>query len=287
MFDNFIKRKIETSETEINLVIGGRGKSVLLLHGYPQTHVCWHLVAPKLAEHFTVVCADLRGCGDSAKPLSDDGHFAYSKRVMARDQVEAMQKLGFDDFSVVGHDRGARVAHRMALDHPERITKLALLDIIPTLEAFERTDQAIATAAYNWFMSIQPDGLPEKLIGADPQFFLNYCLNHWADKNFKFSSEAIAEYERCFDQEMIRATNEEFRAAAGVDLEHDRADLERKIACPLLLLWSTAGMWAKYDILEIWNRRAGDVSGAAFDCGHFLPEENPQKTASELIGFLL
>lgn len=286
MFENFEQKRIRTSETTINLVQGGEGFPVLLLHGYPQTHVCWHKVAPQLAEKFTIVCPDLRGCGDSEKPLSDAEHLAYSKRTMANDQVEVMRNLGFEHFSVVGHDRGARVAHRMALDHADKVTKLALLDIIPTKTAFEKTDKEIATAVYNWFMSIQPDGLPERLIGADPKFFLNYCLTHWADENFEFDSESVTEYERCFDKEMIRATNEEFRAAASVDLEHDDDDIENKIACPTLILWSASGMWAKYDILKIWRERAENVEGKSFDCGHFLPEEEPEKTAAELIRFL-
>jgi len=283
---NFAQRKIKVSETDINLVIGGSGEPVLLLHGYPQTHFCWHSVAPILAEKFTVVCADLRGCGDSGKPPSDANHFAYSKRVMAKDQVEAMRNLGFDKFAVAGHDRGARVAHRLVLDHAENVTKLALLDIIPTKTAFEKVNQEIATAAYNWFMAIQPDGLPEKLIGSNASFFLNYCLKHWADENFAFAPEAIAEYERSFTEEMIRATNEEFRAAATIDLEHDAADENKKIGCPVLVLWSAKSMWAKFDVLEIWQGKAEKVEGKSFNCGHFLPEEKPQKTADELLKFL-
>lgn len=287
MFENFAQQKIKVGETEINLRIGGAGEPVLMLHGYPQTHVCWHKVAPILAEKFTVVCTDLRGCGASGKPASDAEHLAYSKRVMARDQVEAMRILGYEKFAVVGHDRGARVAHRLALDHAENITNLALLDIIPTKTAFEKTNKEIATAAYNWFMSIQPDGLPEKLIGAEKKFFLGYCLTHWADENFQFDRQAVAEYERAFDAEMILATNEEFRAAASVDLEHDQADENLKITCPTLVLWSAKSMWAKYDVLEIWKERAESVGGKSFDCGHFLPEEKPQETAAELIKFLL
>lgn len=286
MFDDFIERKIQTKEVEINLRIGGRGEPILLLHGYPQTHVCWHKVATLLAEKFTVVCADLRGCGASGKPASDAKHFAYSKRRMASDQVEAMRNLGYKKFAVAGHDRGARVAHRLALDHSEKVTELALLDIIPTRDAFEKTNKEIATAAYNWFMSIQPDGLPERLIGAEKKFFLNYCLTHWAGENFEFDREAVAAYELAFDAEMIRATNEEFRAAASVDLEHDAADIDVKISCPTLVLWSAESMWAKYDVLEIWRERCKKVSGKAFGCGHFLPEEKPTDTAEELIKFL-
>jgi haloacetate dehalogenase len=286
MFDGFTHQQIKTQGININLVRGGGGYPVLLLHGYPQTHVCWHRIAPALAERFTVVCPDLRGFGDSAKPLSDPEHLAYSKRVMAQDQVEVMQSLGFSEFAVVGHDRGARVAHRMALDHPEKITKLALLDIIPTSVAFDSVDKEMATAAFNWFFSIQPDGLPERLIGAEPAFYLHWILDHWSGVKGALAPEAVAEYERCFDAAGIRATNEEFRAAATVDLVHDEADKARKISCPTLLLWS-ATSWTNFDILEVWKAWAEDVRGAAFDCGHFLPEEDPERTAEALIHFLL
>ncbi|MGH9875114.1 MAG: alpha/beta fold hydrolase [Pyrinomonadaceae bacterium] len=258
----------------------------MLLHGYPQTHVCWHLVAPALAERFTVVCPDLRGCGDSAKPPSDSEHLAYSKRVMAQDQVEVMQNLGFSEFAVVGHDRGARVAHRMALDHDEKITKLALLDIIPTRTAFAKVDKEVATAAFNWFFSIQPDELPERLIGAEPAFYLQWLFDHWAGTKDALAAAAVGEYQRCFDAATIRSTNEELRAAATIDLDHDEADKKQKISCPTLLIWSASGMWANYDILEIWRERSEDIQGFALDCGHFLPEEDPKRTAAELIRFL-
>ena len=285
MFDQFIRQQIKTQGTTINLVCGGSGFPILLLHGYPQTHVCWHRVAPILAEQFTVVCPDLRGFGDSAKPPGDPEHMAYSKRVMAQDQVEVMQNLGFEEFAVVGHDRGARVAHRMALDHAGKITKLALLDIIPTTTAFANVDQEMATAAFNWFFSIQPDELPERLIGAERIFYLHWILDHWSGSKGALAAEAIAEYERCFDTEAIRATNEEFRAAATIDLIHDKADRGRKISCPTLLLWSTES-WQKFEILEVWKSQAEDARGTTFDCGHFLPEEDPEGTAAELIRFL-
>ena len=285
MFDGFVQKQIEIRGTVINLVQGGGGSPVLLLHGYPQTHVCWHLVAPLLAEKFTVVCPDLRGFGDSGKPPGDAAHLAYSKRVMAREQVEVMQTLGFREFAVVGHDRGARVAHRMALDNSEKITKLALLDIIPTRTAFANVDKEMATGAFNWFFSVQPDELPERLIGAEPVFYLNWLLDHWAGSKNALEKQAVAEYERCFDEQTIRATNEEFRAAATIDLVHDEADRERKIQCPTLVLWSKTS-WTAFDVLEIWRDHAEDVRGSAFDCGHFLPEEDPQRTAAELIGFL-
>ena len=267
MFEGFINQQIKKKDTTIDLVRGGRGDPVLLMHGYPQTHVCWHFVAPVLAEKFTVVCTDLRGFGDSGKPESDAEHLPYSKRVMAQDRVEVMASLGFDKFAVVGHDRGARVAHRMALDHAEKVTKLALLDIIPTATAFAKTDREIATAAWNWFFSIQEDEMPERLIGAEPEFYLQWCLDHWAGTKGALKAEAVAEYKRCFDAAAIRATCEEFRAAATIDLIHDEADKDKKIICPTLLLWSASGMWAKYDILKIWREKAKDVRGFAFDCG--------------------
>jgi haloacetate dehalogenase len=285
MFDGFTRKQINTRGAQINLVEGGEGYPVLLLHGYPQTHTCWHRVAPRLAEHFRVVCPDLRGFGDSAKPPSDTEHLAYSKRVMAGDQLEVMQHLGFNEFAVVGHDRGARVAHRLALDHPEQITKLALLDIIPTRTAFANVDKAMATAAFNWFFSIQPDDLPERLIGAEPAFYLQWILDHWSGKPDALAAEAVAEYQRCFNASTIRATNEEFRAAATIDLAHDEADKEKKISCPLLLLWSAAS-WQSFDILETWRAHAEKVQGKAFDCGHFLSEEDPEQTAAELLRFL-
>jgi haloacetate dehalogenase len=283
MFEQFTRENIKTSGATVHYVRGGRGYPILLLHGYPETHVCWHLIVPKLAKHFTVICTDLRGFGDSSKPPSDPKHLGYSKRVMAQDQVEVMEHLGFTEFAVIGHDRGARVAHRMALDHPDKVTKLALLDIIPTLTAFENVDKDMATGAFNWFFSIQPDGLPERLIAAEPIFYLHWILNHW--RELALSPEAIAEYERCFDDEMIRATNEEFRSAASIDLEHDSADKGRKIACPTLVLWSHSS-WAAFDVMEVWKQCADNVQGSVLDCGHFLPEEAPDETARHLINFL-
>lgn len=285
MFEGFTRKQIQTQNVQINLVKGGSGFPVLLLHGYPQTHVCWHRVAPALAERFTVICTDLRGFGDSAKPPSDPEHLAYSKRVMAQDQVEVMQQLGFNEFAVVGHDRGARVAHRLALDHADKVTSLALLDIIPTRTAFANVDKEMATGAFNWFFSIQPDELPERLIGAESAFYLQWILDHWRGTKGALAEEAVAEYLRCFDEAAIRATNEEFRAAATIDLLHDEADEDRKISCPTLLLWSAAS-WKKFDLLDVWRSRAENVRGLAFDCGHFLPEEDPIRTATELLRFL-
>ena len=286
MFETFVHKQIKAGEIIINLVQGGSGYPVLLLHGYPQTHVCWHLVAPLLAGNFTVICPDLRGFGDSSKPVSDPAHLSYSKRIMAKDQVEVMKQLGFESFAVVGHDRGARVAHRMALDHADKVSKLALLDIIPTSTAFANVNKEIATNAFNWFFSIQEDELPERLIAAERLFYVRWCLDHWAVQKDAITTEAIREYERCFDLATIKATCEEFRAAATINLVHDKEDESRKISCPTLVLWSAKSMWASFDIPGIWKTKAERVQGSAFDCGHFLPEEAPEQTASALIQFL-
>ncbi len=290
VFDGFVQSRIRASGTEINLRMGGQGPPLLLLHGSPQTHVMWHKIAARLAERFTVVAPDLRGYGDSGKPPGGDNHEAYSKRAMAQDQVEVMAALGFERFAVVGHDRGARVTHRLALDHAERVNKAAVLDIAPTLTMYERTDMAFATAYYHWFFLIQPFDLPERLIGADPDYYMDKKMAAWqkADGEAPFTEEALAEYKRCFrDPETIHAMCEDYRAAAGIDLAHDRADLARRIACPLLVLWGAKGVVERsYDVLEVWRERAERVTGRALPCGHFLPEEAPEETLTELLTFL-
>lgn len=288
MFAQFQHLGLRTKSTIINVLKGGSGAPLLMLHGYPQTHVMWHRIAPQLAENFTVVLTDLRGYGDSAKPEVEAGHANYAKRSMAQDQVEVMQQLGYEEFYVIGHDRGARVAHRMALDYPQRIRKLALLDIVPTYELYTTTDQEFATAYYHWFFLIQPYPLPETLIGANPEYFLRTCLEHWSKNFAAFTPEALAEYIRCFSQpETIRATCEDYRAGASIDLVHDRADLNQKIACPLLVLWGSQGIIGrKYDVLKIWQKRAKKVLGEAIASGHFLPEEAPEATYQALYKFL-
>jgi haloacetate dehalogenase len=293
VFDGFETRRVATSGAEINLRLGGSGPPLLLLHGYPQTHVMWHRVAPYLAERFTVAAADLRGYGDSAKPASDPAHATYSKRAMARDQVEVMSSLGFERFAVVGHDRGARVAHRMALDHPNRVERAAVLDICPTLAMYERTDMAFASGYYHWFFLIQPYDLPERLIAADPDFYLEsktggFGLDPRKDVSETFDPAALEDYKRCFrDPAAIHASCEDYRAAATIDLDHDRADLNRKIACPLLVLWGTQGLVGRlYDVLGLWRERAGDVTGRSIDCGHYLAEEAPADTLAALQAFL-
>ena len=288
MFEGFETRAIETSETRIHLRIGGSGPPVLLLHGYPQSHVMWHKVAPRLAARFTVVCPDLRGYGDSGKPASDAEHLAHSKRASASDLVEVMAALGHERFGLAGHDRGGRVAHRLALDHPRRVEKLAVLDIVPTRTIFRAIDQRIATGYFHWFFLIQAGGLPERMIGADPVFFLHWVLGRWGTGLDAFAPEALAEYERCFkDPAVIHASCEDYRAAASIDLAHDEEDLDRRIQCPVLALWGARGLMERhFDVLATWRERsASEISGRALDCGHFLPEERPEAVAEALLEF--
>ena len=288
LFPGFTAHRVATAGAEIHCVVGGEGPPLLLLHGYPQTHAMWHRIAPRLAERFTVVCPDLRGYGDSAKPEGGPQHVNYSKRAMARDQAEVMTALGFDRFDLIGHDRGARVAHRMALDHPARVQRLAVLDIAPTRVMFEKTDQAFATAYYHWFFLIQPFDLPERMIGADPRFFLRWTLGGWGSKLDHFDPRALAEYERCFaDAATIHATCEDYRAAASIDLEHDRADAQNRVACPLLVLWGAKGVVQRFfHPIDDWKAVATDVRGEALPAGHFLPEEAPEPTLAALQQFL-
>jgi haloacetate dehalogenase len=289
LFEGFEKRRIETPEAEIELVRGGDGPPLLLLHGYPQTHAMWHLVATALAEDFTVVATDLRGYGDSSKPFGEEDHSTYSKRAMAGDQAAVMASLGFDSFAVVGHDRGDRVAHRIALDFPDRVTKLAVLDIVPTRHVFETVGKDLATAYYHWFFFIQPYDLPETLIGGDPSYYLHKKLGGWGTPLEIFAPEALAEYERCFDTATIHASCEDYRAAASIDLVHDEKDWNeaRKAECPLLALWGGRGVVEKtYDVEAVWREYASDVRGKPLDAGHFLAEERPEETARELRAFL-
>ncbi len=292
LFEGFARRQVATSGATINLVTAGSGPPLLLLHGYPQTHALWHRVAPRLAEDFTVVAADLRGYGDSSKPPGGDDHAGYAKRAMARDQVEVMQQLGFERFAVAGHDRGARVAYRMALDHAERVTRLAVLDIVPTYAMWAGADRQFGLGAYHWFFLAQPYDLPERLIGAEPEYFLRTMLSRWAGDAGAFAPEALAEYVAHFrDPACIHATCEDYRAGAALDLEHDTADQERghRITCPLLALWGAGrggvARPARQDRLALWRDWAADVRGQGLPCGHFLPEEAPDETYAALREF--
>src|ERR1700722_12633083 len=285
MFEGFATKRIAVNDVTITYLTKGDGPPLLLLHGYPQTHVMWHEIAPALAERYTVLVPDLRGYGDSSKPPSDDQHLVYSKRNTAADQAALMAALGFKTFMVAGHDRGARVTHRLCLDYPDRVTKAALLDIIPTTEVFKRVNQFVATAYYPWFFLIQPNHLPETLIGGNPEFY----LRRMATRKGKliFTDEAFAEYLRCFsDPASIHATCEDYRAGASIDLEHHAADNGRKIACPVLILWGEKGLVGyKQDPLAIWSEYAQNVCGHSVPNGHFLPEESPRETLAALLEF--
>lgn len=277
---------VDVGEARISASVMGTGPPVLLLHGYPQSRAMWHSVAPSLARTFTVVAPDLRGYGESSAPDGGPNHEGYSKRVMAADQVAVMKKLGFERFMVAGHDRGGRVAHRMALDHPRTVTKLAVLDIVPTRVVFATANRALSTAYFHWFFLIQPNGLPEQMIGADPEWWLRELLDRWSGDGAEFHPGAVAEYVSYFSREQtIHASCEDYRAASGIDLEHDAGDTA-VIEQPLLVLWGREGaMHRLYDVIGTWTDLARDATGRALDCGHFLPEERPAEVAAALHEF--
>ena len=292
MLEEFEPRDVEVDGTRIHAAVAGDGPPVLLLHGYPQSHVMWHRVAPALAQEHTVVVADLRGYGDSSRPPSTPDHATYSKRAMAADQVGLMRRLGFETFALVGHDRGARVAHRLCLDQPEVVSRVALLDIVPTRHVFSHVDRALSQAYYHWFFLSQPADLPEHLIGSDPGYWVRRKLAQWSGGAGidAFAPEAVEEYVRCFsDPDVIRASCEDYRAGASVDLEHDEVDAAagRRVECPTLVLWGSEGFVdSAYDVLDVWSTYATDVRGHALDCGHFLAEEQPDRTLTALRDFL-
>ncbi len=295
-FAGFKAERIETSGATINTVYGGNrnGAPVLLLHGIPETHVLWRKVAPALAQDYFVVMTDLRGYGDSSKPPGGGDHFAYSKRAMAQDQVEVMRRLGFEKFALIGHDRGGRAAHRLALDHPEALTKLVILDIVPTYLLYQNITQEFATIFYHWFLLIQPPPFPETIVQNSAEYFLKCTLlwlggNKLTDPLPDWIGHAVfQEYLRTFRQpETIHAICEDYRAAASIDLVHDRTDLDKKIECPLLVLWSEKGPFHRlYDVLQTWRARALAAQGKAMPTGHFLPEQMPQELLQEITTFL-
>jgi len=285
----FAYRKITTSGAVINVATRGDGPPLLLLHGYPENHRMWSAVAPSLAKEFSVVCADLRGYGDSSKPEGAPDHSNYSKRAMATDMVEVMAALGHREFLLAGHDRGGRVAYRLALDHPTVVRRLALLDIVSTKAVYEQVSIALATAYFHWYFLIQPRPFPEHLIGGDPAFWLHAFFGKLRRSQSAFDENSIAEYLRTFGTpEGIHAACEDYRAGATIDLAHDRADVSagRKIACPTLILWGAHSVvGGLFKPLETWRDLVVQPTGEAIDSGHFIPEENPAETVRALAAF--
>ena len=275
----------------LHTCIGGSGPPLLLLHGHPQTHAMWHLVAPALTKHFTVVLMDLRGYGDSARPTSDAEHAAYSKRAMAFDAVAVMLHHGFKRFGVLAHDRGARVAHRLAVDHPSCVTRLMLLDIAPTLAMYENTTQAFATAYWHWFFLIQPPPLPEALIESDPARYVRSVMGKRHAGLAAFAPAALAEYERCARiPGTAQAICEDYRASSSIDLTHDRADVAagHKIEQPLQVLWGEYGAVSQcFDVMALWRDRATQVTGNSLPCGHYIAEEAPDLLIPQALNFFI
>lgn len=290
MFTGFEQSKILANGLDIHCRIGGEGPALLMLHGHPQTHVIWHKIAEQLAMQFTVVAADLRGYGDSDKPEQSEAAVNYSKRVMAQDQLELMSQLGFKQFSVVAHDRGARVAHRLAVDHPDSIERMILLDIAPTLAMYEQTNQQFARAYWHWFFLIRPAPFPERLIESDPESYLRLVMGARSAGMAPFAETALAEYLRCLSLPgAATGICEDYRASAGIDLQHDQADIDvgRKVACPLLVLWGAEGVVGRcFDPLLEWRKVATDVNGEALPCGHYIPEEEPEMLFERVTSFL-
>jgi haloacetate dehalogenase len=294
-FSGFEATDIHVNGMRLRVRLGGRPDAppLLLLHGFPQTHVMWHRVAQQLAPHFSLVLPDLRGYGHSDKPPDTRDHGNYSKRAMAADVAALMRALGHERYCVAGHDRGGRVAHRLALDHPQAVEKLCVLDIAPTLDMYEATDMRFASAYYHWFFLIQPAPRPEQMIGADPLGYLHWKLGGWGTGTMHhLEPDALAEYEACFRRpETIHAICEDYRAGASIDLDHDRASRAagEKIACDLLVLWGQRGVvHALFDPLALWRAQCAegvDVRGEALPSGHYIPEELPEATADHLLQF--
>ena len=278
---------IDRDGIKIKLLTAGEGPPLLLLHGYPQTSFMWRKMAPKLAYHFKLVIPDMRGYGDSDKPFSDPQHKTYSKREMAADMVYIMRKLGFSKFAIAGHDRGARVAHRLALDSERFVSHLFVMDIVPTITMYEKTDMKFASAYYHWFFLTQPFPLPETLIGKNPEFFLKHKLNQWGRTPGAINKEAFLEYLRCFSKaDTIHASCEDYRASASIDLEHDSQDRNKRLKVPLLALWGGQGFVGEnYDVVSEWKKFALNVKGQEIPGGHFLAEESPKETFLAMLNF--
>ena len=289
MFENFVSSEVQGPYGKLHTLLGGQGAPLLLLHGHPQTHVMWHRVAPALAQHFTVVMMDLRGYGDSARSASDSAHTPYSKRAMAVDAIAVMQHYGFGRFQVLAHDRGARVAHRLAADHSSAVERLMLLDIAPTLAMYSNTTQAFATAYWHWFFLIQPPPLPEALIESDPVRYVRSVMGNRHAGLDAFTPQALAEYERCARiAGTASAICEDYRASGGIDLAHDRADIAagQQLLQPLRVLWGEHGAVGKcFDVLELWRERAAQVTGTSLPCGHYIAEEAPELLLPQALNF--
>jgi haloacetate dehalogenase len=289
MFEGFECRDIEHDGVRLRVRVGGSGAPLLLLHGHPQTHAMWHRVAPALARQRRVVAMDLRGRGDSSRPGASADHAAYSKRAMAADALAVMRALGCERFDVCAHDRGARVAHRLALDHPHAVARLMLLDIAPTLAMYEGTTEAFARAYWHWFFLIQPAPTPERAIEVDPAAWVREGMGARHAGLGPFAPEALAEYERCFSMAgSATAACEDYRASATIDLEHDRADRAagRRVGAPVRVLWGAHGTVGRcFDVLALWREAAHDVSGRALDCGHYIAEEQPAALLDEMASF--
>jgi haloacetate dehalogenase len=290
MFDGFEEFDISTTGASIHGVRGGDGPPVLLLHGIPETHLMWHRVAPRLAEHFTVVATDLRGYGDSGKPPSTADHEPYSMRAIGADQLEVMRHLGYDQFNLVGHDRGARCSYRLALDHPEAVRRLAVMDVVPVGDAYNRADRIFSLIYWQWSFLAAPEPVPEEFINAAPATMVDFMLGKWTVVKDAFPAEVRDEYvEKWSDPETVHAICEEFRASATLDYEQDEADRgKRRISCPVLFLWSQGGTVARLydDPLAIWREWADDVRGGPVAVGHFIPEEAAEETTRQLLDFL-
>ncbi|MCT8173997.1 alpha/beta fold hydrolase [Variovorax sp. CY25R-8] len=287
-FPGFEARNIELGDARIQVEVGGSGPPLLLLHGYPQTHVAWHRVAPVLARHFTVVTPDLRGYGDSTGPAGDPLHLNHCKRTLAADKLALMRALGFERFAVMAHDRGARVGYRLALDTPEAVRCFVSLTVIPTEEMWKRAGMAFGLKAFHWYLFAQPFDLPERMLRADPAYYLDWTLRNMVQKVDAVTPEALAEYHRAFAKESVRhAMLEDYRAAASIDLQHDREDLAagRRLACPVQVLWSASNT-AQPDPAEVWKTWADTVEGGTVDCGHLMAEEAPAEVLAQVLPFL-
>lgn len=289
MFETFRHDRIDTGETVINCVIGGSGPPVLLLHGFPQTHAMWARIAPQIAARYTVVAPDLRGYGDSGKPPALPDGSNYSFRAFANDNLRLMSKLGHDTFHVIGHNRGGRTGHRLALDHPHRVLSLAVLDIVPTYAMLMDTNRHVAGAYWHWYFLSQPAPFPERMIGLDPDYFYETALVGWGKTRIEdFDQELLAAYRRAWrDPETIRGMTADYRAAVGPDLADDQADISRKLDCPVLAFWGTGGLMHQlFDMRAEWQKRCNTLSCASLPGGHFFPDQFPDETAARLLAFL-